>query len=124
MGFSTRFDFGLTYGVAILLPLVSGPAAFAADRGLPKGAAQWMALDHCAIYGPGSTSVEGTAACVRIGGHVRVEFGPHSVTYYQETYRLHASATSAAMRTDNLAAFPEPRHLRVNIEDGYGSVYR
>lgn len=33
----------------------------------------FMALDRCAAYGPGFTSVEGTQSCVKIGGHLRVE---------------------------------------------------
>jgi len=34
-----------------------------------------LASDHCAAYGPGFTSVEGSDTCIRIGGRVRVEAG-------------------------------------------------
>ena len=30
--------------------------------------------DACAVYGPGFVAVAGTATCVRISGHVRVEY--------------------------------------------------
>lgn len=81
-----------------------------------------MALDKCAAYGPGFTSVESAGGCVKIGGHLRVEFG--SVTSYRYTSRVIAGATTAAVRTDNLAGgtsdLAEPRHLRVGTDNPYG----
>ncbi|HKH81294.1 MAG TPA: porin [Methylovirgula sp.] len=112
---------GLAYGASSLFALVFVSTSFAGDRSLPVGAARWMARDNCAAYGPGFTSVEGTTACVRIGGHVRVEFGSRSLSYDFSSTRA-ASATTAAIRTNDLGTsdFPEPRHLRVGTDDPYG----
>lgn len=111
MSHFTHLGFGLTCGASGLFVLLSVSAGFAADR--------------CAAYGPGFTAVEGTTACVKIGGHVRVEFGSRSLTYYPDSVHTSASATTAAIRTDDIAHgaadFPEPRHLRVS-GDGFDYV--
>lgn len=93
----------------------AGPAA-AAEKGLPKGAAQWMAIDNCAAYGPGFASVEGTSSCVRIGGHVRVGIGARNLGY--EVGNAHASATDAVIRTNDISGVSD-RHLRVGASDPY-----
>jgi hypothetical protein len=116
-----RAAFDLSRGVSSLVALVLASTAFAAERGIPNGAGRWMALDKCAAYGPGFTSVESAAGCVKIGGHLRVEFG--GVTSYRYTSRVIAGATTAAVRTDNLAGtsdLAEPRHLRVGTDNPYG----
>lgn len=119
-----RAGFGLSCGASSFFALILASTTFAADRAVPNGAGQWMALDKCAAYGPGFTSVESTTGCVKIGGHVRVEFGARGVSYYQYTSRVTAGASTAAVRTDDLAGgtsdLPEPRHLRVGTDDPYG----
>lgn len=102
---------GVVCGAASLIAAALGCTAFAADGSLPGGAAQWLALDSCAAYGPGFVSVEGTTACVRIGGHVRVEFGPRSVTYYQ--YGAPQPDATAIRAIAGGSDFPQPRHVRV-----------
>jgi hypothetical protein len=111
-----RAGLAVAYAVSGLSALIFAPATFAAER-LPNGARGWMALDTCAAYGPGFTSVENSTACVRIGGHVRVEIGSRS--YYQ--YTRQTAATTAVIRTENLSAsdLQEPRHLRVGTDDPY-----
>jgi hypothetical protein len=103
-------NFGLSCGAMGLFALLCG-STFAADGRLPSETGQWMARDNC---------VESTTGCVKIGGHVRVEFAAHGFSYYQYTSR----ATETAIRTDNLAGaasgFAEPRHLRVGTDDPYG----
>lgn len=97
-----RTSFGLIGCGVILLPL-SFTAAIAAERS--QGA---TALDACAAYGPGFTSDESSTRCVRIGGHVRVE--------WTRSYRRYYSG-----RTDLPAAdIAEPRHLRVGADEHYG----
>jgi hypothetical protein len=118
MSLNRRAGFGLSCGATSLFALLCG-STFAADGRLPSGAAQWMARDNCAAYGRGFTSVESTTGCVKIGGHVRVEFGARGVSYYQYTSRV----TETAIRTDGLAGATsdaEPRHLRVGTDDPYG----
>jgi hypothetical protein len=112
---------GLTYGASSFFAVVFVSTSFAGDRSLPEGAARWIARDNCAAYGPGFTSAEGTTACVRIGGHVRVEFGSRSLSYDLNSGRA-AGPTAAAIRTNDLGTsdFAEPRHLRVGIDDPYG----
>ncbi len=78
-----------------------------AGGALPEGAAAWMALDRCAAYGAGFASVDNTT-CVKVGGHVRVEFWTHSYD---------ASGVVRAQEVGT-SALAEPRHLRVsNGED-------
>jgi hypothetical protein len=113
---------GFSCGVSSLFALVCASTTFAADRSLPRGAQGWMARDNCAAYGPGFTSGDSGQGCVKIGGHLRVEFGARGFSYYQYTTR--ATTTTAAIRTDNLAAgtsdLAESRHLRVRSDVSYG----
>jgi hypothetical protein len=124
MNLNMRAGFGLSLGVSSLFALILASTTLAADRAVPNGAGRWMALDKCATHGPGLTLVESTTGCVKIGGHVRVEFGTRGVAYYQYTSRVTTGATTAAIRTDNLAGstsdLAEPRHLRVGTDDPYG----
>ncbi len=80
------------------------------------------ALDRCAAYGPDFTSVEGTGACVKISGHVRVETGSHGLGRAGDNdYAQQGAATTAAMRTEETvngdagdpADFPYSHHLRL-----------
>jgi len=127
MRYCTHFGFGLALGATSLFALVPAATAFAAEKNLPAGASHWLSLDNCAAYGPGFTSVEGTNTCVRIGGHVRVEFGSHGQGFYPTSSGT--GTTAAAIRTDVPASgssdLPEPRHLRVNTDDsGYLDPFR
>jgi hypothetical protein len=121
MNLNMRAGFGFSRGASSFFALILASTTFAADRAVPNGAGGWMALDKCAAQGPGFTSVESTRGCVKIGGHLRVEFG--GVSYYQYTSRVTTSATTAAVRTDNLVSgtsdLAEPRHLRVRTDDPY-----
>jgi hypothetical protein len=85
-------------------------SAFAAEINLPDSS-QWTALETCAAYGAGFASAESTATCVRIGGHVRVEWT-----------RTYVQTGSRTVRTDNFGTsdLAEPRHLRVGADDPYG----
>lgn len=80
----------------------------------------WLAVDRCAAYGPEYTSVEGTNACVRIGGHVRVEFGAQNLGHVAN--HVWGRAAPAAMRTEGRvggdpSGAPPTRHLRLR-DDG------
>ncbi|MGB8278161.1 MAG: hypothetical protein WCF20_09585 [Methylovirgula sp.] len=134
MNFPSRFGFAVAYSASSLFILVFGPAAFAADRSLPDGAARWMALDNCAAYGPEFTSVEGTQACAKIGGHVRVEFGSRNFGQSNSQATDHewgrGGTAPAAMRTEGLVGsdsseFPTAQHLRLRQDAAptYGGWY-
>ena len=80
----------------------------------------WRAVDRCAAYGPEFTSVEGTNACVRIGGHVRVEFGAQNLGH--AVNNGWGRTAPAAMRTDgpignDPADFPQTQHLHLREDD-------
>lgn len=103
--------------------LAFGSLAFAADRGLPDGATQWLALDRCAAYGPDFTSVEGTQSCVKIGGHVRVEFGSRNYGRVIDRDWGQGGTAPAAMRTETPAGseetgYPIGHHLRLRQDSG------
>jgi hypothetical protein len=81
-----------------------------------------IALDRCAAYGPDFTSVEGTGACVKISGHVRVEVGAHGLNRVGDNgYVQDGAPAPAAMRTEETvngdagdpADFPYSHHLRL-----------
>lgn len=117
MRYYTRFDFGRVCGVSGILTLLFVPSAFSFEKQVPKNAARWLARDNCASYGPGFTSIEGTHDCARIGGHMRVEFGARTVTYYHEYAPAAAHPASTAMRGEGGFDFPPPRHVRVDDSD-------
>jgi len=84
-------------------------------------AAPAFALDACAAYGPDFARVEGTHSCVRIGGHVRVQFGAPDY-HFGGDHRFGAAATSAALRSDGTGYSDviETRHMRVDTtEESY-----
>lgn len=114
----------LSWGASSFFAFILASTAFAADRAAPIGAGQWLAPDTCATRGPGSASGGTTTGCVKIGGHVRVEFDARGVSYYQYTSRVAVGATTAEVRTDNLASgssdLAGPRHLRVRTDGSYG----
>lgn len=119
--------FGLLAGVACPLALIFAPGAIAQQRTLagsqaPVWTRPWIALDRCAAYGPEFTSVEGTDACVRIGGHVRVEFGAQNFGHARDNGWGRAGTAPAAMRTDGYiggdpSGFPASQHLRLRQTD-------
>ncbi|HLH10804.1 MAG TPA: hypothetical protein VKV77_02870 [Methylovirgula sp.] len=98
-----------------VLPLASSSQA--GEKALPPDAARWMAIDNCAAYGPGFVPVEGTSACVRTSGHLRVELGARSLNY--DPGSNSAGATTAAMRTNTLEPTDFPQHLRVGGDDSF-----
>ncbi len=127
-----RIFFGLVVRMAAPLALVFAPGAMAQgrmvggsqDRSRQDNAWQerWLALDHCAAYGPEFTSVEGTEACVRIGGRVRVEFGAKNLRRAGQGGWGRAGAAPAAMRLEGPIGgrppgFPQARHLRLRQDD-------
>lgn len=99
MNFPSRIGFAAVCSASSLLIVIFGGTAFAADKNLPANASRWMALDSCAAYGPNFTSVAGTHDCVKIGGHLRVEFGSQSFggTLHEEWHG--AGAKPAVMQT-------------------------
>ncbi len=102
----SRFSFGPVCCVSSLLFLAFAPPSFA--------------LGNCAVFGPDFTLVEGTHSCVRIGGHVRVQFSTPMQDYHFTNGRLGASATSATLRSDSFDAdqgFAAPHHMRVDTSD-------
>ncbi|MFZ0558319.1 MAG: hypothetical protein WAN31_09635 [Methylovirgula sp.] len=100
----TRAGFGLIGGGLSLFAL-SCSASIAAER---NQGSSGMALDACAAYGPGFTSVESSTRCVKIGGHVRVE-------WTRSYYRYYSGRT-----TDDASDGAQPAHLRVGSDEHYG----
>ncbi len=98
-----RFRIGPVCGVSSLLFLSFAPSSFA--------------LGNCAAYGPDFVLVEGTHSCVRIGGHMRVQFSPSAEVDHFETGSLHANATSAALRSEGFDNDGSLRHMRVDTND-------
>jgi hypothetical protein len=82
-----------------------------------------FARDNCAAYGPDFTSVEGSHNCVRIGGHLRVEFSAPVEDFHFMSNHFSPNATSAALRSDSLggdSSFAQPHHMRVDtIDESY-----
>lgn len=122
---SSARAFGLIAGVAGTLTLTLVSSAIAQERTTvgsqaPIWSLPWRAIDRCAAYGPEFTSVEGTSSCVRIGGHVRVEFGTQNLGHAAN--HGWGRAAPAAMRTEGLvgadpSGFPQARHLRLRDDD-------
>jgi hypothetical protein len=105
---SAIFNFGRRAGAACSFLVLFAMPAFA--------------LDRCAAYGPDFTSVEGTGACVKISGHVRVEVGSHGLGRVGDNgYPQQGGTATAAMRTEETvgsyagdpADFPYSHHLRL-----------
>jgi hypothetical protein len=120
---SARIMLSLIAGAAGSFAVVLAGQAMAQDG--PAKARQesywtrpWVAIDHCAAYGPEFTSVEGTQTCVKIGGHVRVEFDSRSLGQTTEPAWGQGGTAPAAMRTNGSVGgdaldFPTAQHLRV-----------
>lgn len=99
-----------------LAPITS---SFAACSVIVLFAGPAMALDHCAAYGPDFTSVEGTSACVKIAGHVRVEIGSRGLGRVGDNgFAQQGAAAPAAMHTEETIGgepgdFQVSHHLRL-----------
>lgn len=65
--------------------------------------------NRCALYGPDFAAVEGSDACMRIGGHVRVDLGTNAGLHPSSGWTA-GSASSATLRSD---AESSATHLRV-----------
>jgi len=106
-----RFSFGAVCCVSSVLSLAAVSPS--------------LARDTCAAYGPDFVLVEGTHSCLRIGGHMRVQFSnPVENDHFTSgglvtSNGLGASATSATLRSDSLdgRSFGEPGHVRVDTND-------
>jgi hypothetical protein len=113
--------------VAATASLLVGVCAMGAKAGEPDHAFaaiapssdEWQALDHCAAYGPDFTSVEGSDACVRIGGRVHVEFSFRRAPYRADAG--YANSRAAVMRSDG-ATEPENDGLE-GLEQGHLRVH-
>ncbi len=103
MSRGSHFRIGPVCGVSSLLFLAFAPSSFAQGS--------------CAAYGPDFVLVEGTHTCVRIGGHMRVQFSPSAEVDHFQTGSLPASATSAALRSDGFGNDGGLRHMRVDTND-------
>jgi hypothetical protein len=94
--------------------------AYAEDLPQAGKSVRFTAGNHCADYGPGFTAVEGSETCVKIGGHVRVEFGSRPSP--ADTGWARGSAAPAAMRSDSNAdrgdVFDYSSHDRVRLRAG------
>ncbi len=69
---STQYPL-LTLLIACSLGAMAGVVS--ADAGELNGKTSIRRTNSCAAYGPGFVSVDGADTCVKVGGHVRVEFG-------------------------------------------------
>jgi hypothetical protein len=67
------FDCRLSSGFAALA-LVIGSASVTLAQG-NRGSVGEHKINRCSIYGSDFVEIEGTDACARIGGHIRVELG-------------------------------------------------
>ena len=66
----------LIYPSPLLLLTLLAPALFAsAAQAQDRAADRW---DRCAAFGPDFAPIESSDNCARLGGHVRVPFGPNS----------------------------------------------
>ncbi len=107
-----RFGFGAACCVSSVLSLVDVSPS--------------LARDTCAAYGPDFVLVEGTHSCMRIGGHVRVQFStPVENDHFASGGFVTGSGlgprpTSATLSSDSLdgaQGFAEPGHMRVDTRD-------
>jgi hypothetical protein len=119
---SRHVIFGLIAGVAGSCAVVLATQAMAqestATSRQPYRARAWVAIDRCAAYGPEFTSVEGTQTCVKIGGHVRVEFGSRNFAYPANPGWGQGGTAPATIRTEGAVGsepseLPAAHHLRL-----------
>ena len=69
MAFACRLSWGFA-----ALALVAGSASVALAQG-NRGSVGEHKINRCSIYGSDFVEIEGTDACARVGGHIRVELG-------------------------------------------------
>lgn len=90
---------------------------------------------QCAAYGPGFTAVEGSDACVWVGGHVRVEISSRALSATDNGWASGGAAPAAVHlndayeSTDIIRALPargeasaSREHLRLRARDATGST--
>ncbi len=78
--------------------------------------------NRCAAYGPDFAAVEGSNACVRIGGRVRVQIGGNTGLFGKPSDPV-GRASSAELRLDK-PLVAEPSHLRVHGALAYPNPFR
>jgi hypothetical protein len=98
----------LTAG-ACLATLVSMAPAGANDLTLPRP----LAADRCAGLGEGYVPVQGSETCVKIGGHVRVEYGGGN-TLFDEPARRAPEGYGGGFPMPNASDGAMRTHLRLN----------
>lgn len=96
-------------GSIVMLAAVDG-TSYAAEYGTTRFVSN---ANRCAAYGPEFAAVEGSDACMRIGGHVRVQLGTNAGLRPSSGWGG-GSASAATLRSDS----SDPRtasstHLRV-----------
>jgi hypothetical protein len=67
------FDRQLSFGFAALALVVGSSNLAMADGS--RGSVGANKINRCSVYGSNFVAVEGTDACARVGGHIRVEVG-------------------------------------------------
>ncbi len=99
--------------------LASGASARADDL---QGRAAAQARCE-ATYGPGFSPVDGSDACIWVGGHIRVGFGPRGAS--PDNGWANGGAKGATLRV-NAGDGVEPRagHLRLRDGDSTGAIAR
>jgi hypothetical protein len=95
---------------ALILVSAAGGSSSAGEYGT---ATRYNGVNRCAAYGPEFAAVQGSDACVRIGGHVRVQMGTSAGLRPNSGWGA-GNASAATLRTDSA----DPRtngatHLRV-----------
>jgi hypothetical protein len=76
---------------------------------------------QCAAYGPGFRAIEGSDACVFVGGHIRVGFGSRG----GESPNNGWSSGGGAVRVNATGAAPVATgHLRLPAGDSPGTIVR
>jgi len=98
MVFRTGFLFICSCAAALFATL--GKDAKANDFG-GGDPVQAQANAVCAAYGPGFVAVEGGDTCVRIGGHVRVEFGSRQNSSLDSGWANGGTVPAAVRSTEN-----------------------
>lgn len=71
MAFDRRLGFGFSAFVIVIVVGSSGLALAQSDRARVVD----NRINRCSVYGSDFVQIEGTEACARIGGHIRVEIG-------------------------------------------------
>ena len=91
----------LNYASSSLLgSLILVSAAGGSSAGEYGGTRFVSNANRCAAYGPEFAAVEGSDACVRIGGHVRVQMGTNAGLRSNSGWTA-GSASAATLRSDS-----------------------